>query len=129
MRYPPVSRLQKIHNCEVGLEALKALQGAISKSTTSAAADAREIVDGQRHKTLSLAWQVISRMSIPELQNLPPLNFDPNDDGRGKKPEVTHAYTHSRARTLFYFRKKPEVTQHTYTHAHISLLPLSFTPW
>src|SRR5688500_3823390 len=84
LRYPPVSRLQKSHNCEVSIDALKA-------AGTVVPAEPRDTVDGQRHKTLATAWQVHGRLAIPERQHLAPLNFDPKDDGRGPKPDLVRS--------------------------------------
>ncbi|VVD04540.1 unnamed protein product [Leptidea sinapis] len=64
LRTPAVSRLQKIHNVEVALKALRAanfnIVGDISAS---------DIADGHREKTLSLLWQLIHVFRAPLFEN------------------------------------------------------------
>lgn len=60
MRAPAISRLQKIHNIQVTMDALNEssfiLQGNIRP---------KDIVDGHREKTLSLLWQIIHKFKAP----------------------------------------------------------------
>lgn len=59
-RVPAISRLQKIHNVDVALNALRdagyVLEGDI---------DAKSIADGHCEKTLSLLWQIIHKYQAP----------------------------------------------------------------
>lgn len=59
-RVPAISRLQKVHNVDMALDALRqtgyVLEGNI---------DAKSIVDGHCEKTLSLLWQIIHRYQAP----------------------------------------------------------------
>lgn len=61
LRYPAVSRLQKIHNVDVGLKALLEAEYQIHGEIT-----AKDIVDGHREKTLSLLWQLIYKFRAPK---------------------------------------------------------------
>lgn len=61
LRYPAVSRLQKIHNVDVGLKALQEADYQIHGEITP-----KDIVDGHREKTLSLLWQLIYRFRAPK---------------------------------------------------------------
>jgi len=54
MRVPAVSRLQKVHNTDVALDALKDGGLDIPKSISS-----KDVVDGNREKTLTLLWTII----------------------------------------------------------------------
>ncbi|XP_022094618.1 abnormal spindle-like microcephaly-associated protein homolog [Acanthaster planci] len=60
LRVPAISRLQKIHNVEVTLKALKLDGGGV---------DARAVVDGHREKTLELLWRIIFQFQIGLLLN------------------------------------------------------------
>ncbi|XP_038063476.1 abnormal spindle-like microcephaly-associated protein homolog [Patiria miniata] len=60
LRVPAISRLQKIHNVEITLKALKLDGGGV---------DARAIVDGHREKTLELLWRIIFQFQIGLLLN------------------------------------------------------------
>ncbi|EZA59316.1 Protein abnormal spindle [Ooceraea biroi] len=59
-RVPAISRLQKVHNADVALNALRqagyVLEGDI---------DAKSIADGHCEKTLSLLWQIIHKYQVP----------------------------------------------------------------
>ncbi|XP_036149529.1 protein abnormal spindle isoform X2 [Monomorium pharaonis] len=59
-RVPAISRLQKVHNVDVALNALRqagyVLEGNI---------DAKSIADGHCEKTLSLLWQIIHKYQAP----------------------------------------------------------------
>ena len=59
LRVPPVSRLQKIHNVDVALSALKDAGYALTGNIT-----AKDISDGHREKTLSLLWQIIYKFQV-----------------------------------------------------------------
>lgn len=54
MRMPAQSRLQKVHNVELALKALRNSGNGLPKDI-----DARSIVDGHMEKTLSLMWHII----------------------------------------------------------------------
>lgn len=60
MRVPAISRLQKIHNVKVAMDAL-------SESGFNLVGDInpRDIVEGHREKTLSLLWQIIHKFRAP----------------------------------------------------------------
>ncbi|XP_038212046.1 protein abnormal spindle-like [Zerene cesonia] len=60
LRAPAVSRLQKIHNVEVALKALRGANFKIEGEITST-----DIADGHREKTLSLLWQLIHVFRAP----------------------------------------------------------------
>lgn len=61
LRYPAVSRLQKVHNVDVGLKALQEADYQIHGDIAP-----KDIVDGHREKTLSLLWQLIYRFRAPK---------------------------------------------------------------
>ncbi|CAG9584485.1 unnamed protein product [Danaus chrysippus] len=60
LRTPAISRLQKIHNVQVALNALKEADFVILGDIT-----ATDIADGHREKTLSLLWQIIHVFRAP----------------------------------------------------------------
>lgn len=60
LRTPAISRLQKIHNVQVALNALKEANFIIVGDITS-----NDIADGHREKTLSLLWQIIHVFRAP----------------------------------------------------------------
>lgn len=60
LRTPAISRLQKIHNVQVALNALKEANFVIHGDIT-----ATDIADGHREKTLSLLWQLIHVFRAP----------------------------------------------------------------
>ncbi|XP_041977944.1 protein abnormal spindle [Aricia agestis] len=60
LRTPAISRLQKIHNVHVALNALKESNFTIVGDITST-----DIADGHREKTLSLLWQIIHVFRAP----------------------------------------------------------------
>ncbi|KAI5651756.1 abnormal spindle-like microcephaly-assoc'd, ASPM-SPD-2-Hydin domain-containing protein [Phthorimaea operculella] len=60
LRTPAISRLQKIHNVQVALNALKEANFTIVGDIT-----AQDIADGHREKTLSLLWQLIHVLRAP----------------------------------------------------------------
>lgn len=59
-RAPAISRLQKVHNVEVALSALRDTGGVFVDDV-----EAKNIVDGNRTKTLSLLWQIIHKIQAP----------------------------------------------------------------
>ncbi|CAK1547078.1 unnamed protein product [Leptosia nina] len=63
LRAPAISRLQKIHNVEVALKALRGENFEIEGEIT-----ATDIADGHREKTLSLLWQLIHVFRAPLFQ-------------------------------------------------------------
>ncbi|XP_073945127.1 microtubule assembly factor abnormal spindle [Choristoneura fumiferana] len=60
LRTPAISRLQKIHNVQVALNALKEAKFVIVGDIT-----ATDIADGHREKTMSLLWQLIHVFRAP----------------------------------------------------------------
>ncbi|XP_053607328.1 protein abnormal spindle [Plodia interpunctella] len=60
LRTPAISRLQKIHNVQVALNALKEANFVIVGDI-----NANDIADGHREKTLSLLWQLIHVFRAP----------------------------------------------------------------
>ncbi|XP_059045391.1 abnormal spindle-like microcephaly-associated protein homolog [Achroia grisella] len=60
LRTPAISRLQKIHNVQVALNALKEANFVIHGDIA-----ANDIADGHREKTLSLLWQIIHEFRAP----------------------------------------------------------------
>ena len=65
LRVPAVSRLQKIHNSDLGLAALR--QNGIDIPATITAKD---LVDGHREKTLELLWSVIFGSQLTAILDL-----------------------------------------------------------
>lgn len=63
LRTPAISRLQKIHNVQVALNALKEANFVIVGDIA-----AQDIADGHREKTLSLLWQIIHVFRAPLFQ-------------------------------------------------------------
>ncbi|CAH0771094.1 unnamed protein product [Bemisia tabaci] len=63
VRTPAISRLQKVHNVDVALKALKGAGYEIQGDITS-----KDIVDGHREKTLSLLWQIIYKFQAPRYE-------------------------------------------------------------
>ncbi|KAF7997710.1 hypothetical protein HCN44_008883 [Aphidius gifuensis] len=59
-RVPAISRLQKIHNAELALTALRD-----SGYIIAGHIDAKAVADGHREKTLSLLWQIIYKFQAP----------------------------------------------------------------
>ncbi|KAL6258750.1 hypothetical protein P5V15_010699 [Pogonomyrmex californicus] len=59
-RVPAISRLQKVHNVDVALSALRQA-GYVLKGDI----DAKSIADGHCEKTLSLLWQIIHKYQAP----------------------------------------------------------------
>ncbi|KAK0073812.1 hypothetical protein PV325_009193, partial [Microctonus aethiopoides] len=62
-RVPSISRLQKIHNVDLALNALIKAGYQISGDI-----NAKSIVDGHRKKTLSLLWQIIYKFQRPRFE-------------------------------------------------------------
>lgn len=61
LRVPAISRLQRIHNVNLALNALAELNFQLGGNITAA-----DIVDGHREKTLSLLWQLIYKFRSPK---------------------------------------------------------------
>ncbi|XP_078417845.1 abnormal spindle-like microcephaly-associated protein isoform X2 [Cetorhinus maximus] len=68
LRVPAISRLQKLHNVHVALNALKT-QGVDLKDEQGNLIDSRDIVDGHREKTLALLWRIIFAFQVEILLN------------------------------------------------------------
>ncbi|VDO14109.1 unnamed protein product [Rodentolepis nana] len=74
VRFPAISRLQKIHNVRLALSAFEKIVG--QKHLYTAAGkpiSERDIVDGHRSKTLSLLWFILLRFQVTALLNPPAL--------------------------------------------------------
>ncbi|CAB4000793.1 abnormal spindle-like microcephaly-associated homolog, partial [Paramuricea clavata] len=67
LRVPAISRLQKIHNVDVALNALKE-KGVLSEEELNSV-NPRHIVDGHREKTLSLLWMIILHFQVNQVVN------------------------------------------------------------
>jgi abnormal spindle-like microcephaly-associated protein len=65
-RVPAQSRLNKIHNVSVALEAAKQAGGA-GEMMSKDNALSREIVDGARDKTLPLIWGLLREFMLPRI--------------------------------------------------------------
>ncbi|XP_060686162.1 abnormal spindle-like microcephaly-associated protein isoform X2 [Hemiscyllium ocellatum] len=63
LRVPAISRLQKLHNMDVALNALKT-RGVDLRDERGSVIDSRDIVDGHREKTLSLLWRIIFAFQV-----------------------------------------------------------------
>ncbi|XP_020629211.1 abnormal spindle-like microcephaly-associated protein homolog isoform X2 [Orbicella faveolata] len=63
LRVPAISRLQKIHNVDVFINALKE-RGVLVGGVKCGVIDARHVVDGHREKTLALLWQIIFHFQV-----------------------------------------------------------------
>ncbi|XP_067893808.1 abnormal spindle-like microcephaly-associated protein isoform X2 [Heterodontus francisci] len=68
LRLPAISRLQKLHNVDVALNALKTA-GVDLKDEQGNIIDSRDIVDGHREKTLALLWRIIFAFQVEILLN------------------------------------------------------------
>ncbi|XP_028394821.1 abnormal spindle-like microcephaly-associated protein homolog [Dendronephthya gigantea] len=66
LRVPVISRLQKIHNVDVAINALKE-RGILAEELNSV--NPRHIVDGHREKTLSLLWMIILHFQVNQVVN------------------------------------------------------------
>ena len=71
LRVPAVSRLQKVHNTEVGLKQLKKSNSCIPTNITS-----KDLVDGNREKTLALLWSIIFGFHITNILDVDKLRFE-----------------------------------------------------
>ncbi|EFN85420.1 abnormal spindle-like microcephaly-associated protein homolog [Harpegnathos saltator] len=59
-RAPAISRLQKVHNVEVALSALRQIGGVLADDV-----EAKYVAYGDRMKTLSLLWQIVRKIQAP----------------------------------------------------------------
>lgn len=66
LRCPAISRLQKVHNVQVALNALVA-RGASLEASRGGAIEARDVVDGHREKTLQLLWRLIFHFQVEQI--------------------------------------------------------------
>jgi abnormal spindle-like microcephaly-associated protein len=73
LRCPPDSRLQKIHNVEVTLKAIREYGLSIG-NIRGGAITAKDIVDGHREKTLALLWGLIIHWKVTPMIDIPTLN-------------------------------------------------------
>eukprot|EP00937_MAST-01D_sp_MAST-1D-sp2_P004943 g4943.t1 len=70
LRVPAVSRLQKLHNVELALDSLRSCEPPLEFSASK-----KDVVDGNRDKTLGLLWSILLRwklsglISASELEN------------------------------------------------------------
>ncbi|XP_078263864.1 abnormal spindle-like microcephaly-associated protein isoform X2 [Rhinoraja longicauda] len=67
LRVPAISRLQKLHNVAVALDVLKTRVDL--KDERGNDIDSRDIVDGNREKTLALLWRIIFTFQVEILLN------------------------------------------------------------
>ena len=65
LRVPSVSRLQKVHNVDIALSALRRGGAEIRKEIT-----AKDLVDGHREKTLELLWSIIFGYQLAAILDL-----------------------------------------------------------
>jgi abnormal spindle-like microcephaly-associated protein len=63
LRVPAVSRLQKVHNTDVALKALRKAAASLIPSNILA----KDLVDGHREKTLTLLWSLIFGFQLSAL--------------------------------------------------------------
>uniref|UniRef100_A0A4W3KHN6 Assembly factor for spindle microtubules n=1 Tax=Callorhinchus milii TaxID=7868 RepID=A0A4W3KHN6_CALMI len=73
LRVPTISRLQKLHNVEIALKALR-LRGIDLKAEDDHVIDSRDVVDGHRERTLALLWRIIFAFQVEILLNVDHLN-------------------------------------------------------
>uniref|UniRef100_A0A0R3SMZ8 Calponin-homology (CH) domain-containing protein n=1 Tax=Hymenolepis diminuta TaxID=6216 RepID=A0A0R3SMZ8_HYMDI len=74
VRFPAISRLQKIHNVRLALSAFEKVVGQNQLHTAAGKPiSERDIVDGHRSKTLSLLWFILLRFQVTALLNPPAL--------------------------------------------------------
>jgi len=91
LRTPAVSRLQKLHNTGVAIKELESrgvdlsMTGAPSSMTNINARSSskdiisnKDIVDGHRHKTLSLLWKMIAKWRLSIMVPMESLRFEVN---------------------------------------------------
>ncbi|BHF79856.1 hypothetical protein SprV_0702297900 [Sparganum proliferum] len=77
VRFPPISRLQKIHNVGIALSAFEAASDGKNLFTAAGKPiSERDIVDGHRSKTLSLLWCILLRFQVTALLDLPSLRSE-----------------------------------------------------
>ncbi|XP_074859397.1 abnormal spindle-like microcephaly-associated protein [Carettochelys insculpta] len=69
LRVPAISRLQKIHNVDVALHALKE-QGIQLKDERGASIESRDIVDRHRERTLALMWKIVFAFQVDVSLNM-----------------------------------------------------------
>ncbi|XP_060088344.1 abnormal spindle-like microcephaly-associated protein [Heteronotia binoei] len=69
LRVPAISRLQKMHNVNIALQALKD-HGIQLKDEYGSGIDAKEIVDRHREKTLALLWKTVFAFQVNVLLDL-----------------------------------------------------------
>lgn len=60
LRVPAISRLQKVHNVDIAMNALAAAGFVVCGGIVS-----KDIVEGHREKTLSFLWQIIYKFQAP----------------------------------------------------------------
>lgn len=65
LKYPCVSRAQKLYNVQIALSALEGVKGVAGRVVEGIRAD--DIVDGHREKTLGLLWGLVSRCGLDRL--------------------------------------------------------------
>ncbi|KAI5272271.1 hypothetical protein E4T47_04480 [Aureobasidium subglaciale] len=62
LKFPCISKIQKVHNVQVALSALAGVRGLAGTAIETIKAD--DIVDGHREKTLSLLWALVSKWGL-----------------------------------------------------------------
>ncbi|NXR24765.1 ASPM protein, partial [Cinclus mexicanus] len=69
LRVPAISRLQKMHNVDIVLNALKE-RGVHLKDETGVSIDSRDIVDRHRERTLALLWKIVFAFQVDVFLNV-----------------------------------------------------------
>ncbi|KAI5204771.1 hypothetical protein E4T39_03331 [Aureobasidium subglaciale] len=62
LKFPCISKMQKMHNVQVALSALAGVRGLAGTAIETIKAD--DIVNGHREKTLSLLWALVSKWGL-----------------------------------------------------------------
>ncbi|CDS38173.1 abnormal spindle microcephaly associated [Echinococcus multilocularis] len=77
VRFPAISRLQKIHNVQLALSAFETVAGRRGLCTAAGKPiTERDIVNGHRAKTLSLLWFILLRFQVTALLDPPALRSE-----------------------------------------------------
>ncbi|NXE55873.1 ASPM protein, partial [Casuarius casuarius] len=69
LRVPAISRLQKMHNVDIVINALKE-RGIQLKDESGASIDSRDIVDRHRERTLALLWKIVFAFQVDVYLNV-----------------------------------------------------------
>lgn len=77
-RFPAISRLQKIYNCELALRMFEAFNEGPLQMTSGRFIEAKDLVDGHREVTLSLLWRLLLHLHLGNLVSSCALNEEIN---------------------------------------------------